>query len=307
MNKIRAFFYILKQSFENLFKNWYMLLASILVLFTGLYIMGCLLLVSANISKILSEQAEHPEVEVICRQTVTDEDSLSVYRVILIDDRVQSVQRYTKAENFEKLKDKLAGFEDLFQYDDATSDYLYVSFNVVLKSAESLEGFSSDMRKVSGVETVQDNDSIYKYFRSINNIVITGTGVAMVLMGVLSILLTVSTIALTVVARKKELRIMRDIGASYSFMRGPFFVEGIVIGLVGALAAFFAVKITYSYVSGVLRESSGSLRSILTLAPFSDYSGKLLWGFIAGGLAVGLIASMLSIRKLIDNEKDDDK
>lgn len=307
MSKIRAFFYIIKLSLENLLKNWYMLLASVFVLFTGMYIMGTLLLTSDNISATLSEQAEHPEVEIICRSEMSDDDCLSVYRVILSDDRVSTAHMNTKADNFEKMKEILQGYEELFQYEDAQSDVLYVSFDVTLKKAASLDGFSSDMRKVTGVEEVQDNDSIYKYFRGISNVVRTGSIIALVVMGFLSVLLTVNTIRLTVVARKKELRIMRDLGASYAFMRGPFIAEGVTIGLLGAVLSFFAVKGTYNYIARVMERSDSALRSIIVLKPFSNYSAPLIGGFILGGLLVGLIASMLAIRKYIDTERDDDK
>ncbi len=307
MSKIRAFFYIIKLSLENLIKNWYMLLASVFVLFTGMYIMGTLMLTSDNISAILSEQAEHPEVEIICRSEMSDDDCLSVYRVILSDERVSSAHMNTKADNFEKMKEILQGYEELFQYEDAQSDVLYVSFDVTLKSASALEGFSTDMRKVTGVEEVQDNDSIYKYFRGISKIVRTGTIVALIVMGFLSVLLTVNTIRLTVVARKKELRIMRDLGASYAFMRGPFIAEGVTIGLLGAVLSFFAVKATYNYIARVMQRSDSALRSIINLKPFCSYSAPLIGGFILAGLLVGLVASMLAIRKYIDTERDDDK
>ena len=177
----------------------------------------------------------------------------------------------------------------------------------ILRIASQIEKFAAAHDRALSVEEVQDNDSIYKYFRSISRIVKTGTVVALVVMGFFSVLLTVNTIRLTVLARRKELRIMRDLGASYAFMRGPFIAEGITIGLISALLAFFAVKGTYNYLAGVLHRSEENIRSIITLKPFSTYSGGLLTGFLLGGLAVGLIASMLAIRKYIDTERDDEK
>ncbi|MBO4327099.1 MAG: permease-like cell division protein FtsX [Clostridia bacterium] len=307
MNKLRAFFYIIKLSLENLLKNWHMLLASVFVLFTGMYIMGTLLLTSNSISSILSEQAEHPEVEVICRSELSDDDALSIYRVILSDERISRAHMNTKADNLEKIKETLKGYEDIFQYESEDSEFLYVSFDITLKNAASLEGFSNDMRRVSGVEEVQDNDSIYKYFRGISNVVRTGSIVALIVLGFLSVLLTVNTIRLTVVARKKELRIMRDLGASYAFMRGPFIAEGVTIGLLSAAISFFAVRGTYNYVAKVIERGDNVISTIIRLKPFSEYSHGLLWGFILAGLAIGLVASMFAIRKYINTERDDDK
>lgn len=307
MNKLRAFFYILKLSLENLVKNWHMLLASVFVLFTGMYIMGTLMLTSNSISGILSEQAEHPEVEIICRSALSDDDALKVYRAILSDERVSRAHMNTKADNFAKMKETFKGYEDIFQYEDADSNLLYVSFDITLKSASALENFSADMRKVYGVEEVQDNDSIYKYFRAISNFIRMGSIVALVVLGFLSILLTVNTIRLTVVARKKELRIMRDLGASYAFMRGPFIAEGVTIGLLSAVISFFAVRGTYNYVAKLMQRTDSVLRDIIKLKPFSEYSHGLILSFILAGLAIGLIASMFAIRKYINTERDDDK
>ncbi len=307
MNKLRAFFYIIKLSLENLVKNWYMLLASVFVLFTGMYIMGTLIISSSSISSILNEQAEHPEVEIICRGEVSDDESLLIYRAILADERVDAAVMNTKEDNFRKMKETLKGYEEIFQYENASSDVLYVSFDIKLRSAAELEGFSEDMRRVTGVEEVQDNDSIYKYFRAISSVVRVVTIAAMIIMGFFSVLLTVNTIRLTVLARRKELRIMRDLGASYAFMRGPFVAEGVTIGLIGALLSYLAVKGTYSYLSKLLERSGSTIREIINLKPFSAYSAGLAFGFILGGLAVGLIASMLAIRKYIDNERDDEK
>ena len=307
MNRLRAFFYIIKLSLENLIKNWHMLLASVFVLFTGMYIMGTLTLTSNSISSILSEQAEHPEVEIICRSELSDDAALNVYKVILSDERISSAHMNTKADNLEKIKQTLQGYEDIFQYEGEDSAFLYVSFDVTLKSAASLEGFSSDMRKVTGVDEVQDNDSIYKYFRAISNIVRTGSIVALIVLGFLSVLLTVNTIRLTVVARKKELRIMRDLGASYAFMRGPFIAEGVTIGLLSAVVSFFAVRGTYNYVAKVIGRGESVLKSIIVLKPFSEYAHGLFWSFMLAGLAIGLVASMFAIRKYINTERDDDK
>ena len=307
MNKLRAFLYIIKLSLENLIKNWHMLFASIFVLFTGMYIMGTLTLTSNSISSILNEQAEHPEVEIICRSELSDDAALNVYKVILSDERISTAHMNTKADNLEKIKQTLKGYEDIFQYEGADSDFLYVSFDVTLKYSAALEGFSADMRKVTGVDEVQDNDSIYKYFRAISNIVRTGSIVALIVLGFLSVLLTINTIRLTVVARKKELRIMRDLGASYAFMRGPFIAEGVAIGLLSAVLSFFAVRGTYNYVAKVIGRGESVLKSIITLKPFSEYSHGLFWSFILAGLAIGLIASMFAIRKYINTERDDDK
>lgn len=299
MRKIRAFFYVIKQSVVNLIKNWYMLLASVFVMSVTLFIMGCLLLTSANIRNILRKQAQHPEVEIICRNTVSDEASLDIAQTILSDYRVSACKRISRAENLEKMKSMLEGYEDLFQYENEDSSFLYVSFDVILGNSDDLAQFSEDMRKVSGVEAVQTNQSIYDYFTRISSWVKTGTVAASVVLGFLSVLLTYNTVRLTVFARRKELEIMKYLGASMAFMRGPFLLEGIVMGVISAGITYFVVGGTYRYLYDMLQLSESGIKDVITMIPYSDFSGNLLGFYMIAGIATGLLASMIAIRKYI--------
>lgn len=297
--KLRAVRYIFKQSVVSLTRNWYMLLASVFVLFASLFIMGSLGLASLNVRHILNEQADRPEVEIICYSEITDEASLEIARVILKDSRVDSYYRVSRAENLERMKAMMEDYADLFSYDDADSSYLYVSFDITLKDANDLERFTDDMKKVSGVEEVQSNQSVHDYFSRFSLWVRTGTYVALFVLGFLSVLLMLNTIRLTVLARQKELRIMKYVGASNAYMRGPFIAEGLVIGLIGAVLTFFAEKGAYAYLYNVLEHSEESVRKILTLIPFGRFQMKLLGLFVLGGVVTGLLSSMLAIKKYI--------
>ncbi len=300
MNKLRGLQYILKQSVLSLLRNWYMLLASVFVLFASLFIMGSLGLVSENVQHILDEQAGRPEVEIVCFASVTDEASLMIEQTILQDDRIRTCQRVSRSENLKKLTDWLAEIDKgEVAYPSEDSEHAWVSFNVGLKGANDLKSFTEDMRKVSGVNEVRSNESVRSYFTNIRTWVRTGTYVGLVVLGFLSILLMLNTIRLTVFARKKELKIMKYVGASQAYMRGPFIAEGIVIGLLGAILAFFAVQGVYVYLCSRLARSTESIRSLLSLIPFGDLAWPLLGLFVLGGIATGFFASMLAIKKYI--------
>ena len=155
------------------------------------------------------------------------------------------------------------------------------------------------MRKVSGVEEVQSNETVRSYFTNIRTWVRTGTYIGLVVLGFLSVLLMLNTIRLTVFARQKELKIMKYVGASQAYMRGPFIAEGFVIGLLGAFFAFFAVQGVYVYLCSRLARSEEYLRDLITLIPFSDMAWPILGMFVLGGIVTGFFASMLAIKKYI--------
>ena len=298
MRKIRTFYYILRQGVANSFKNWHMLFSSVFVIFVSLYIMGCLTLASTNLQRILGEISERlKEVEVFCSSEISDEASLSIADIIVNDSRVEAVERISKEENLQNVIEMLAKDNELFEYSNA--DFMFVSFRVKLRSADNVEAFADDMKKVSGIEDVSDNLSVYEFFSSLSTGVRIGSVAALIVLGFLSIMLSANTIRLTVFARKKELQIMKNIGASRVYMRGPFVVEGVIIGLLSSLLSYFAVKGTYVYLYNSVSGSSSSLRNILNLSEFGQFSGMVLLCFLAAGILVGVLSSGLAIGKYV--------
>ncbi len=292
MRKIRTFYYILRQGVANSFKNWHMLFSSVFVIFVSLYIMGCLTLASTNLQRILGEISERlKEVEVFCSSEISDEASLSIADIIVNDSRVEAVERISKEENLQNVIEMLAKDNELFEYSNA--DFMFVSFRVKLRSADNVEAFAEDMKKVSGIEDVSDNLSVYEFFSSLSTGVRIGSVAALIVLGFLSIMLSANTIRLTVFARKK------NIGASRVYMRGPFVVEGVIIGLLSSLLSYFAVKGTYVYLYNSVSGSSSSLRNILNLSEFGQFSGMVLLCFLAAGILVGVLSSGLAIGKYV--------
>ena len=298
MRKIRTFYYILRQGVANSFKNWHMLFSSVFVIFVSLYIMGCLTLASTNLQRILGEISERQkEVQLDCSNEISDEASLSIADIIVNDSRVEAVERISKEENLQNAIEMFGADSALFEYSNA--DYMYVSFRVKLRSADNVEAFAEDMKNVSGIEDVIDNLSVYEYFSSLSTWVRIGSVAALIVLGFLSIMLSANTIRLTVFARKKELQIMKNIGASRVYMRGPFVVEGVIIGLLSSLLSYFAVKGTYVYLYNSVSGSSSSLRNILNLSEFGQFSGMVLLCFLAAGILVGVLSSGLAIGKYV--------
>ena len=298
MRKIRTFYYILRQGVANSFKNWHMLFSSVFVIFVSLYIMGCLTLASTNLQRILGEISERQkEVQLDCSNEISDEASLSIADIIVNDSRVEAVERISKEENLQNAIEMFGADSALFEYSNA--DYMYVSFRVKLRSADNVEAFAEDMKKVSGIEDVINNLSVYEYFSSLSTWVRIGSVAALIVLGFLSIMLSANTIRLTVFARKKELQIMKNIGASRVYMRGPFVVEGVIIGLLSSLLSYFAVKGTYVYLYNSVSGSSSSLRNILNLSEFGQFSGMVLLCFLAAGILVGVLSSGLAIGKYV--------
>ena len=298
MRKIRIFYYILRQGMANSFKNWHMLFSSIFVIFVSLFIMEGLVMLSVNLQRILTDLSEQQkEVLIDCSPEISDAASYSIADIIVNDSRVNKVDRISKEENLKNAIEMFEEEQDLFENYD--SDYMYVSFRVQLKSVKNIQQFSEDMKKVPGIEEVTDNTPVYKYFSSINKRVRIGSIVAVIVYGFLSVLLSANTIRLTVFARNKELIIMKNIGASKAYMRGPFVVEGIIIGIISATISYFALRVTYAYVYKLVEKTSEDLRNILGLAEFSEFSVSVFFVFLAAGIFVGVVSGVIAVRRYV--------
>ncbi len=308
MNKIRILIYIIKQGFANTFKHCYNFLSSTFVIFVSLFIMGCLALTSVGLSNILENMSEQRVITIDCDDSISDEAAVTVLASLIevAPDRIDGVKTISKRENYEKALDMFgesAGF--LVPTDDNEEEVapyiesMFVSFVITLKTTEDVESFVEAARTVPGVYDVTDNLSIYEYFSDIQFWVNFGSYAAMIILGFLSIMLSINTIRLTVDSRKEELDIMKHIGASRSYMTGPFLIEGLLIGLIGSLAAFFSVRGVYIYIYNYVASQGASVMSFISLEPIGVYSDKMFMIFLLAAVLVGVLSAISATRKHI--------
>lgn len=308
MNKIRILIYIIKQGFANTFKHCYNFLSSTFVIFVSLFIMGTLALTSIGLTNILENMSEQRVITIDCDDVVSDEAAATVLASIIevAPDRIDGVRTISKRENYEKALDMFgesAGFlvptEDNEEEVAPYIESMFVSFVITLKTTQDVDPFVDAVRTVPGVHDVTDNLSIYEYFSNIQFWVKLGSYAAMIVLGFLSMMLSVNTIKLTVDSRKEELDIMKHIGASRSYMTGPFFIEGLLIGFIGSIAAFFSVRGVYIYIYNYVASQGESVASFINLKPITAYSEKMFLIFILAAVIVGVLSCTSATRKHI--------
>ncbi len=298
MKILRIFFYIIKQAVRNICKNGFMIFASICVIFVSLFVLGSLQLASANLQDMLDDMSDRPEIQLDCYTEITDAVSLSIRDKVAADPRVESIVRISKQENLDRFYEYFPDSEDLFEGYVENPDFLYVSFEVKLKDSGTGTAFVDDMKRMEGIERVVSTLDVLEVFARLKVWIQVGTIASLVIMGVLSVLLTANTIKLTAMARKNELEIMKYVGASESFIRGPFVIEGVFIGGLGALLSFFAVRAAYNFLAGYVNRQA-SLQSLIHLGPFHDAGAHFLLYYCLAGILVGALASAVTIKKYI--------
>lgn len=295
MNKIRTFFYMIKQGFQNIAKNAFMIFASVSVIFVSLFIIGTMFLLSYNIESILDDLASGPAVVINCKTTLSEEETDKLQDMIEINKNVSKITRISRAENLAAMKEFFSEQQDLFE--DYKEEDLFVSFEVELYNVGEGEKFVSEVKNMVGVDSVRDTVRVLKLFTTLKKWVQIGTVIAVIGLGILSYLLTSNTIKLTVVARKQELEIMKYVGASSAYVRGPFIMEGLFIGLLGSGLSYLLVRLVYNIIANYVNGTE--IGDMIHVVPFTNFSGTLMVYFIIAAVAIGVLGSMTAIRKHI--------
>ena len=169
------------------------------------------------------------------------------------------------------------------------------SYTVKLESPEYATVVRDKIKDFEGVESIEGQQKIVdKIIAVVNGIKVVGIGLFIILVGV-SIFLIMNTTKLTVFSRRREVGIMKFVGATDWFIRWPFVIEGVIIGLVGATLACAALFFTYSW----LFKWIGNQVVSISLVPAAYILTTLSWEFVLGGILVGGVASIIALRKFL--------
>lgn len=296
--KIRTARYVIKEGILNSYKNKLMSLASISIVVASLILYGIFLLFIINLkhnAKILNEQ---PQMQVFCEYELDETQVNQVEKSIKENENVQECKTITAKEALEKFKmDMGEDAEVLEGYDESL---LPVSFVIKLKDPGKSADSAEEIKKIEGVNKVKYSQEIIDFFAKFTYWINIISGFLIVLLLVISVFIIANTIKLTVFARRKEINIMKYIGATDWFIRWPFIVEGVIIGVVGAIIAF--VLTSYGYSSLEKKYSSELLNvtmNFIKLVKMGEVGFRILMLYSLLGSVVGAIGSFISIRKYL--------
>jgi len=299
--KIRSIRYILKESFLNASRNRLMSLASISIISAALILFGLFYLVIINLNYNIEVLSQQPKMQVYCLPELTNEQVDAVKTEISSNKYIKSFTVVSKKEAFDKLKKyldsdkaKQGGSDILKGYDES---FLNVSFIIEVKNPENSALVAKELRSLAGVENVEYSQETIDLIAKIANWIRI---ISMILIGallIISLFIISNTIKLTVFARRKEINIMKYIGATDWFIRWPFIYEGILIGILGAIIAFVLVAYIYSLAEPKLNNDLVAFGKVFGTVKFGTVWGTLALIYAGISAAIGASGSVMSIRK----------
>ena len=287
--------YYFSEGFHSIFTHGFMSFAAVCMIVACLLIMGSFSLLAVNLDHTLGDLEAENQFLAYIDDSYTEEEARALQTQIEAIPNVSSVTFVTRQEALDDWKE---GREENPLLDSLQPEVLRDRFEIHVADIERLQETSDAVKgQVPGVSEVAAAVEIAQGFVLVRNI---ATGVAMVLIGILvvvSLFIIANTIKLATFYRREEIAIMRLCGATNAFIRWPFVVEGLLLGLTGALVAFFAQWGVYQLVSKIIVQGNGL--SLVAVVSYGSMAGTILLIFCLTGAVIGVGGSLLAIRKFL--------
>ena len=282
-----------RESFKSIGRNGWMTFASVSAVTVTLLLVGVFFILLMNMNEIASNVENDVEIRVHLDATSTEQDMALVEKQITDIKGVSNVTFSSKEEELENLVDTLGDAYSLYEQDNPLRN-VYV---VKTKTPEDVSAVAQKIEKINYVETVKYGkeyvDRLFKFVDISRNI-----GLALII-GLLftAMFLISNTIKITITARRKEIEIMRLVGATNSFIRWPFFLEGLWLGILGALIPIVLIGTTYYNLVGYLGPRINVKH--VELIPFSPFIYQVSAVLLLIGGLIGVWGSLMSVRKFL--------
>lgn len=287
------FDYFFRETFQGLKRNGLVAFAAVSTAFIALFLLGGALLVSREVGLLIQQTEANVEVSVFLRDDISPTQQQRLNALLNEMPEVASVRYESKAQAYARFKDIFSNQQDLV--DNVTEDALPASFRVKLNNPEQFEVVSARLAGEAGIDNIVDQRNILKRLFAVTRVFRVGVLAVAIVMLVSSAALIGNTVRLAVFNRRKEIGIMRLVGATNWHIRLPFLIEGVIEGLIGAGAAILGLFVMKVLFIDPLRGNVG----FLPLVGTEDVIYAVPW-LLGIGVLVAAIASLFAMRRFLE-------
>lgn len=300
--KIRTMRLLSREGISNVVRNKLMSLASMGTVIIALLLLGLVLLVAINVKSNMEQVRKELEVLVFLNIDINDMDREAIKAFIVEHEAAGEVASWKYESKEEAYLNLEESFSDPALLKGMTAEQMAESFTIRLSNPENGAQFIEPLSMLPGIQPEPDGinypqqtlERITGFADILNSVTLALMGIMLVI----SVFIISNTIRLTVFARRKEIEIMRHVGALDSFIRMPFFVEGILIGILSASAASFLTWKGYGWIYETLNIMLKDLGfGMFSLLPFNPMAKRVVLLYFIIGTAIGGTGSLISVRK----------
>ncbi len=291
--------YFTEEAIHNLWMNRVMNLLSLVTIGTSVFVLGIFLLVNVNLSSVIGEWTNSIRINIFLKDSIEAKDISSLKQAIKIRAEVEDYIFISKEEALDRFLKCFSNLEDVTASLD--NNPLPASFELTMKpeysSKTSVLSMVKRLSELEGIDEIQYDVKWIERLEALSRVLSIVGYIIFLILGVAALFTISNVIRLTVYSRSDEIEIMRLVGATNSFIRGPFIFEGGIQGGIGATMGIIALYVSYRFFLGYLAESSDFFLQFLTI---SFLSIKTCFSLIALGILAGVFASTLAVRKFIN-------
>lgn len=295
--KYNIFGYLIGEGFSNVFKNKKSTGASLMIMCATMIIFGIFLILGENINHFVDQIKSEQGFQVFLKTDATDDEIQKVGEEIREINGVSTAEYKDKTYALNTMKEKLGDKSELIE--GYGPDYFPPSYVVTLTDLNMSKDVQNKIMEFDNVTKITSSDKTVSTLLSLARGIKAVTGVILVLLIVISIFIISNTIKLTVHARRKEISIMKYVGATNNFIRWPFIVEGMIIGILASAISIVIVGGAYSLLAEQA-VNAGFMQTInMSLVGFRDMISSIIFVYMLLGIGIGVLGSVISMRKYL--------
>lgn len=291
--------YAIKQGFKQVFRNRAMSAASMFSITAMLLILGLFFVLVVNVNMITeTAKKQFDTIQVYLTEETPYEEAVVMRETLLAMDGVESVVYMDKDQALEEWKITKWG-NNSYLLDGIDPNPLPNSLIIKVLYLESADSVVEKAKTFTGVEDIKYYKSTVEQIMKVTSFVQFGALIVIVFLVIISVIVVSNTVKLTVLAREREISIMKYIGATNWFIRGPFLTEGIVIGIISAALSLGVVSLVYYKITELIGHDIFVMLST-SMVPEEFLIFNLIWIFLALGVSIGACGSIISMRRFLD-------
>lgn len=297
--KFRIIKNITKQGFQSMWRNRGMGLASVSSITAVLMILGIVLILILSINNVVIDtKTKFDEIQVFIDDKAKEEDLNTMVDIVRGSEGIVSITYQSKEQALEILKEDWK--DDAYLLEGLERDNpLPNSYIIKLKDIKYANDIVDKINSMKGVEKITYYQGIIDKLMVFANYIRFGGLTVIGVLVFVSVFIISNTIKLTVTSRRREINIMKYVGATNNYIRGPFIIEGILLGLLGALVSILIVYYGYGYLFESINEKLYSMFTFYLIEPKYIFSDMTIM-FATIGMGIGTLGSLVSLKRFLN-------
>ncbi len=287
--------YFVKDAFKSIKRNKTLSIASAATVAATLFILGVVSLTLVNVNKAVNQLGSKVEARVYLKDDIKNEDKDKLKKTIEGVDGVLEVKLETKEQALEKMKEQLQDDSGALVAGFNKKNPFPSSYIVRVDNPKAVDDVLVKIKDAPGIEKIKDARQLIDQVTKLTDSATMIGGITALVFVLVSLFLIGNTIKITVFSRKREIGIMKYVGATDWFIRWPFIIEGILLGILGALISVIILYGLY----GLAQTKAADMLLGFNLVSRSYILKVTIWEFLLGGMVIGSLASMISMRKFL--------